>query len=101
MNRKTFMQWIGIKVKEWLLCWPLLVPHISGIDCPVFWKELHIEKQLFWLENLFQFKLTVVVVRISWQGCALSVSTLFDGALVSKESKSKRKSQTAKKGIFV
>ena len=43
------------------------------MDCPVF----------------------VVVVRMSWQGWALSVSTLLEGALVSNVSKSSRKSQTA------
>ena len=48
------------------------------------------------LVNKPSFTLTVVVVKMSWQGWALSVSTLFDGALVSKESKSKRKSHTAK-----
>ena len=36
------------------------------------------------------------MVKMSWHGWALSVSTLLDGALVSKVSKSKRKSQTAK-----
>ena len=77
----------------------MLVPHISGIDCPVFWKELYVESKSHDLK--IYFKLTVVVVRISWQGWALSVSTLLDGALVSKESKSKRKSQTAKCGLFV
>ena len=44
------------------------------MDCPVF----------------------VVVVRMSWQGWALSVSTLLEGALVSNVSKSSRKSQTAR-----
>ena len=57
-----------------ILCCPAFVPHISGMDCPVF----------------------VVVVRISWQGWALSVSTLLEGALVSNVSKSSRKSQTAR-----